>query len=211
MSQPRLERDQPFVIVGAGVAGLTLAYLLLKAGRRVAVIERNDHTGGLARSFQYDGFTYDIGPKRFHTDDPEVTAFIHEILGSHRITITRSSKVHLFNRYFDWPLRPSALAKLPPLVMLRVGLDLLRKREARDDRSFSDYTKARYGETLYALFFKPYTEKFLRIPCETVHVDWAKTGINRAVIDRRVKSESLVDLVRSVLLPKPVKTEFIYP
>ncbi|MGH9324488.1 MAG: hypothetical protein ACRD3V_31975, partial [Vicinamibacteria bacterium] len=50
-----------------------------------------------------------------------------------------------------------------------------------------------------------------QIPCETVHVDWAKTGINRAVIDKRVKSDSLFDLVRNVLIPRPVATEFIYP
>ena len=31
------------------------------------------------------------------------------------------------------------------------------------------------------------------------------------MIDKRVKSETLFDLVRSVLLPKPVKTEFLYP
>jgi protoporphyrinogen oxidase len=44
-----------------------------------------------------------------------------------------------------------------------------------------------------------------------VHVDWAKTGINRAVIDKRVKSESLFDLVKNVLIPRPVVTEFLYP
>ena len=69
-----------------------------------------------------------------------------------------------------------------------------------DEHSFTEYTRSRYGDTLYRLFFKPYTEKFLQIPCEEVHVDWAKTGINRAVIDKRVRSESLFDLVRTVLL-----------
>jgi protoporphyrinogen oxidase len=95
--------------------------------------------------------------------------------------------------------------------MLSSGVDLLRRRAPQDPNSFSEYTRSRYGDTLYRLFFKPYTEKFLRIPCEDVHVDWAKTGINRAVIDNRIKSESLVDLVRNVLLPRAVVTEFIYP
>jgi protoporphyrinogen oxidase len=42
-------------------------------------------------------------------------------------------------------------------------------------------------------------------------VDWATTGINRAVIDNRIKNETLFDLVRNVLLPRPVVTKFIYP
>ena len=44
-----------------------------------------------------------------------------------------------------------------------------------------------------------------------MHVDWALTGINRAVIDQRIKNESLFDLVRDVLLPRPVTTQFLYP
>jgi protoporphyrinogen oxidase len=199
------------VIVGAGVAGLTLGYLLKKEGWEITVIERDKTVGGLARSFQYDDFIFDIGPKRFHTDDKEVLLFLHEILQGDHLIVTRSSSVYLFGRYFDWPLNSKALFKLPPSIMIRAFMDLIRKREVHHKDSFSEYTQSRYGETLYKLFFKPYTEKFLRIPCEQVHVDWAKTGINRAVIDKRVKSESLSDLIKTVLLPKPVKTEFIYP
>jgi choline dehydrogenase-like flavoprotein len=43
-SFPRLERDQrvDIVVVGAGIVGLTTAYLMTKAGRSVAVVERDD-------------------------------------------------------------------------------------------------------------------------------------------------------------------------
>jgi len=95
--------------------------------------------------------------------------------------------------------------------MFSSGIDLLLRRPPADEHTFTAYVRSRYGETLYRLFFKPYTEKFLRIPCESVHVDWAKTGINRAVIDNRVKTDTLFDLVRNVLLPRPVVTEFLYP
>ena len=200
-----------FVVVGAGVAGLSFAHSVLGAGRSTVVVERNDHVGGLARSFHYGDFTFDVGPKRFHTEDREVLDFLLSILGDDYIVVDRSSAVHLFGRYFPWPLDHRALFRLPLRVMVSAGLDLLRRRAPADERSFTEYTRSRYGDTLYRLFFKPYTEKFLQIPCEDVHVDWAKTGINRAVIDKRVRSETLFDLVRSVLLPKPVTTEFLYP
>jgi protoporphyrinogen oxidase len=199
------------VVVGAGVAGLTFAYQALKEGHRVTVVERNDHVGGLARSFRYGDFTYDVGPKRFHTEDQEVLDYLLEILQDDYLVVGRSSAVHLFGRYFPWPLDSRALARLPLRVMFSSGFDLLRRRPPADENSFTEYTRSRYGDTLYRLFFKPYTEKFLQIPCEQVHVDWARTGINRAVIDNRVKSETLVDLVRSVLLPRPVDTKFLYP
>ena len=44
----RLERDEQVdvVVVGAGITGLTAAYLLTKAGRTVAVLDRNDAVQG---------------------------------------------------------------------------------------------------------------------------------------------------------------------
>lgn len=200
-----------FLIVGAGVAGLSFAHSVLGEGRSAVVVERNDHVGGLARSFRYGDFCFDVGPKRFHTEDQEVLDFLLSVLGDDYIVVDRSSAVHLFGRYFPWPLDHRALVRLPLKVMVSSALDLIRRSTPEDENSFSEYTRSRYGDTLYRLFFKPYTEKFLQIPCEEVHVDWAKTGINRAVIDKRVKSETLLDLVRTVLLPKPVNTKFLYP
>jgi len=206
-----MKPQNDFLVVGAGVAGLTFAHSVLKEGQGVTVVERNEVVGGLARSFRYGDFTFDVGPKRFHTEDKEVLNFLLEVLGDDYLVVDRSSAVHLFGKYFPWPLDSSALFRLPLPVMLSAGIDLLRRRAPADPNSFTEYTRSRYGDTLYRLFFKPYTEKFLQIPCEEVHVDWATTGINRAVIDNRVKSESLFDLVRNVLLPRPVVTKFIYP
>lgn len=203
--------EPDFLVVGAGVAGLSFARTVLDEGRSAVIVERNDHTGGLARSYRYGDYLFDVGPKRFHTEDQEVLDFLYSVLGNDYIVVDRSSAVHLFGRYFPWPLDHRALFRLPFNVMLSAGVDLLRRSAPKDENSFTEYTRSRYGDTLYRLFFKPYTEKFLQIPCESVHVDWAKTGINRAVIDKRVKSETLFDLVRSVLLPKPVDTKFLYP
>jgi protoporphyrinogen oxidase len=200
-----------FLVIGAGVAGLTFAASVVEEGSSAVVVERNEYVGGLARSFQYGDFIFDTGPKRFHTDDKEVLDFLLKVLGDDTIVVDRSSAVHLFGRYFPWPLDQRALFRLPPRVMISSAFDLLRRKPPADENSFTEYTRSRYGETLYRLFFKPYTEKFLRIPCEQVHVDWARTGINRAVIDKRIKNETLFDLARNVLIPRPVVTKFLYP
>ena len=46
-------QDLPVVIVGAGVAGLTLGLKLAEAGVPVVILEREKTVGGLARSFSY--------------------------------------------------------------------------------------------------------------------------------------------------------------
>ena len=55
------------VVVGAGPAGLTAAYVLSKAGVRVTVLEGDDTVGGISRTARYKNFRFDIGGHRFFT------------------------------------------------------------------------------------------------------------------------------------------------
>ena len=50
------------VVVGAGIGGMAAAARLAKDGFDVTVVERNDQTGGRARIWQKDGYTFDMGP-----------------------------------------------------------------------------------------------------------------------------------------------------
>ncbi|MGD9490598.1 MAG: NAD(P)-binding protein, partial [Methanoregulaceae archaeon] len=49
------------VILGGGLTGITLARQLHQAGERVHVLEAEETTGGLCRSRQEAGFTFDTG------------------------------------------------------------------------------------------------------------------------------------------------------
>ncbi len=53
------------VIVGAGMAGLTAAAYLARDNYTVLLFEKNDRTGGLVNTFDYDGFFFDAGPRAF--------------------------------------------------------------------------------------------------------------------------------------------------
>jgi protoporphyrinogen oxidase len=199
------------VIVGAGVAGLTLADRLSEAGIRTILFECEDRIGGLARSFRYPSEAiFDIGPHRFHTDDARVQGYIEATLSGNVISIDRNSQLFLFGKYLPWPITLKNVLALPPHMMVRAGLDLLVPRKAHNE-SFEDYIIENYGRTLYRAFFKPYTEKFLDYTCSNLHRDWAEAGINRATIDKRVKTSSLGALVRSLLFARNPKTKFLYP
>lgn len=49
------------MIVGGGMAGLTAAAYLCRAGRKVLLCEKEKQAGGLVNSFNYKGFTFDGG------------------------------------------------------------------------------------------------------------------------------------------------------
>lgn len=204
-----MNADNCFVIVGAGVAGLTLAYLLAGEGRRVIVLERDVVAGGLAKSYRYGDYLFDVGPHRFYTEEAEVTAFIDEILGDDKLVIPRSSAVFMSGRFIEWPLTLSALFSIHPRLLLKSLRDMLG-RKAGSAVTFEEYIIGRYGRTLYEIFFKPYTEKFLGITCSETAREWAMAGIDRATIDSSVGVDSLFSLAGSMLRRRdPLK--FIYP
>ena len=54
-------RSYDVLIVGAGMAGLTAAAYLSKAGLKVLLCEKEKKIGGLVNSFEYKGFIFDGG------------------------------------------------------------------------------------------------------------------------------------------------------
>ena len=197
-------------IVGAGVAGLTIGYQLSRRGYQVTIVERNAVVGGLGRTFHYGDFHFDVGPHRFHTENPRVAAFIREILLEEAIEIPRKSGARMFGKYHEWPLRPSILAAMPIKLMVTGAKDLVFK-ENLPGESFEADVVNKYGRTLYEIFFEPYTRKFLFYSPTELHRDWARAGVNRAVIDKRASADSLWNLLKTTMMPKPVETMFLYP
>ncbi len=201
------------VIVGAGLSGLTLAERILSSGAddEIIILERESAPGGLARSFHVNGYDFDIGPHRFHTFNKEVDKYLRDILDGHYVKISRKSSVHMAGKYRNWPLTIGSVMGLPFSVLWKSLLDLFNKPNIPVIKNFADFIRSRYGDNLYNYFFSGYTRKFTGIDAEQLHIDWAQAGVNRAVIDKRVKADSLLSLVKGLLLPKPVETKFYYP
>jgi phytoene desaturase len=57
------------VVIGAGFSGLAAACFLAKAGHKVTILEKNEMTGGRARTFSSNGFVYDMGPSWYWMPD----------------------------------------------------------------------------------------------------------------------------------------------
>lgn len=60
-----MNQEADVIVVGAGLAGLTAAAFLAKAGQRVLVHEKGRHPGGLVRTFIHQGFAFDAGIRAF--------------------------------------------------------------------------------------------------------------------------------------------------
>lgn len=71
-----LYKKADVVVVGAGIAGLTAAYILQKKGYKVHVFEAAKQVGGRIRTDKVEGFSLDRGLQLFHTAYPELKSVI---------------------------------------------------------------------------------------------------------------------------------------
>ena len=205
--------DGPVVVVGGGVTGLVTAHLLAEKGAQVVVIEKFERVGGLARSYNYDGFIFDCGPHRFHTENPNIKAYLDRVLGTEVAKFPRKSEVYFEGSYYRWPLHPKNLVQLPKPLAAKAFVDLaVNGYKTYGNGTFEDYVLKQYGPTLYENFFKGYSIKFLGIHPRDTHPDWAKVGLNRAVIDDKLQMQNLAQLAKSTLLQfNKAEIDFYYP
>jgi len=184
--------------MGAGPAGLTAAYELAKAGTPPVVLEADTVAGGLARTVNYKGYRFDIGGHRFFTKVGAVEALWREILGDDLLERPRLSRIYYNGRFFDYPLKPfNALAGLGLAETVRClasyGYRKLFPR--RPVRHYEDWVSNHFGQRLYEIFFKTYTEKVWGIPCTEIQAEWAA---------QRIKGLSLTSAIKNALLPQRV-------
>jgi len=183
------------VIAGAGPAGLTAAYELVRHGKRPVVIEADPaRVGGISRTEQYKGYRFDIGGHRFFSKSAEVNELWKDVLGDEFLTRPRLSRIYYDRKFFHYPLRPlDALVKLGPVRSARIlaSYAKARLRPIRPERSFEDWVVNRFGRMLFAIFFQTYTEKVWGMPTSAISADWAA---------QRIKGLSLIRAAWSALL-----------
>ena len=188
--------------MGAGPAGLTAAYELLKRDVPVTVLERDPkQVGGLARTVEHRGYRFDIGGHRFFSKNEEVEGLWTEILGDEMLTRGRLSRIYYRGRFFAYPIQAfNALWNLGPVeaVLCLASYARARLQPIRNPRSLEDWVRNQFGWRLYSIFFKTYTEKVWGISTKELSADWAA---------QRIKSLDLWVVIRSALLPnrKPKK------
>ncbi|MBW1954038.1 MAG: FAD-dependent oxidoreductase [Deltaproteobacteria bacterium] len=177
------------VVIGGGPAGLTVAHALSQRRVPAIVLEKDDQIGGLCKTVQYQGFRCDIGGHRFFTKNQEIHRLWEETLDGEFLLRPRLSRIYYGGKFFHYPLRVgNALAGLGVLTSLQVIASYFRRRlfPVTPELSFEDWVSNRFGQKLYNIFFKTYTEKVWGISCHELSADWAAQRIRNLSLGRAV-------------------------
>lgn len=207
-------QSYPVVIIGGGPAGLTAGYELMKHGVKSVVLEKADKVGGISRTETYKGYRFDIGGHRFFTKVGEVQAVWKEILGHDFIQTPRMSRIYYDGKFYDYPL--SLFKTLKNLGLIRSCLILLSYLKVKlqqlmnlrpEPETFEEWVTDCFGERLYRIFFKTYTEKVWGIPCNQIRADWAaqriqNMSLTQAVLNALFGSQNAKSLIKTFDYPR---------
>ena len=179
---------KPVVIMGAGPAGLTAAWELVRAGREVIVWESDpSYVGGIARTVQAEGYRFDIGGHLFHSKSDEVNEFWRKALPDDFTESSGISRIYYQGKLLDYPLDIRQAAFSLGLVEgLKSYWSYLqaRMKPIRPEESLAQWLTNRYGARLYELLFKSYYEKLLGLPCAQISASLAERHFKPAVVGK---------------------------
>jgi protoporphyrinogen oxidase len=204
-------RPRTVAIIGAGPAGITAAYQLVKSGVRAEVFEATGSVGGLARTIDLWNQKVDLGPHRFFSSDPRVNKVWLEVMGDDYEMVNRLTRIYYKGRFFYYPLKPfNALSNLGVLEATRcmTSYGIQRFRSCSKQDCFESWVVGRFGRRLFEVFFKTYSEKLWGIGCQDLDADFAA---------QRIKKLSLLEAIKNSLFGgngnnhKTLVDQFAYP
>jgi protoporphyrinogen oxidase len=181
------------VVIGGGLAGLAASYDLLRAGRRVTLLEAAQDFGGLASSFKLEGHPIERFYHFICRSDHQLCRLVDELgLGDKlhwrqtRTAFYYNGEYHSFGTPFDL-IRFSAV---PWSQRLRFGLHILRSRYRSQWRRL-DRIPARtwliesIGERAYEVIWHPLLKVKFGDYHERVSAAWIWHRIWRVATSRR--------------------------
>jgi len=196
------------LIIGAGPAGLSTAYHL--DGPSWQILEQHKRVGGLCRSIEDHGFTFDYAGHIMFTNSEYIKDVMYpKLLGDNIHWQDREAWVFSKGTYTRYPFQASTYG-LPPEVIADCIMGAVKARyesdQTRQPENFKEYIEMFWGEGIAKHFMMPYNQKLWAVPLEEMSHTW---------LSGRVPQPNLEEIILGGLrpLPKPLgpNARFGYP
>ena len=194
------------VILGAGLTGLSAAYHFEQQGfHDYRLFEKETEVGGLCRSIEHDGFTFDYTGHLLHINNEYVRDLIQKIIGFEEFTaIERRAFIESHGKQVAYPYQMNLYGLPVDVIAECIEGYLLRKKRhgtkqqdtkpsTSHQQSFHNWVLENFGAGLAKHFFFPYQEKIFDLSVKNFTASWT---------NKFVPATSLTSMLTGALQPQ---------
>jgi protoporphyrinogen oxidase len=186
-------QQNPHLIIGAGLTGLSCAYHL---GQDYVIVEKENEPGGIVRTRnRHNGFLCDGTGHWLHLRNAAIKELVNKVLPAQLVEHERKAVVHMRGVFTPYPFQANTFG-LPNEVGMECLLGLLKARHPEDfglpapttpPKNFRESVERLFGAGICKNFMVPYNEKLMGVKLEEISATYA---------DRFIPQPSLEDVVK---------------
>lgn len=180
-------------VLGGGLTGLALADML---NNKSTILEKEPECGGLCRSLQNNGFTFDYGGSHIiFSRDEDALNYLIGLLGENKNKKERNTKILYKGNYVKYPFE-NGLSDLPLQdnyeCLYYYVENLLQKSRGELERptNFEEWMYFTFGKGITEKYMQPYNKKIWNYNPKLMNLDW---------VDGRVPEPPVEDVIKSSL------------
>lgn len=149
-----------FLIIGAGISGLTFANYIKDD---YLIVEKEDRVGGYCKTTKRNGYVWDYAGHFFHFKTEEFrNKFLSKVNESQIVNRDKCTKIIYDYDLVDYPFQMN-IHQLKKQEFIDCLYDLFNKVEKDNYDNFLDMLYGKFGKSITEKFLKPYNEKLYAI------------------------------------------------
>ena len=205
-----MERNVKYLIIGAGISGLTFANY---ADGDYLIVEKEDEVGGYCRTIKEKDYVWDYAGHFFHFSTDEFKKrFIDSVDEDEIIYKDKNTKIIYKGELVDYPFQTN-IHQLEKSEFIDCLYDLFHKEEKEEYDNFLDMLYGKFGKSIVEKFLKPYNEKLYAVDLTTLDKDamgrFFPYADIPAIIDNMKANKDSTSYNNSFLYPRSGAGSFI--
>lgn len=156
-------------------------------GENSQVLERDSQCGGLCRSFETDGFTFDLGGHIIFSNDKEILQYELDLLKDNVNKLYRSASIWFKGRHVKYPFE-NGLAALDKQDIFDCLSNFVNNPQ-RPQNNFEDWIYNTFGKGIAEHYMIPYNTKIWKMPPCEMGTHWVE----------RIPKPPAADIIKSAL------------
>ncbi|HWP49436.1 MAG TPA: FAD-dependent oxidoreductase [Candidatus Limnocylindrales bacterium] len=174
------------IIIGAGLAGLSTAFHL---GQNYQIFEKESEVGGLCRSFEINGFSFDYTGHLLHMRDPYTKDLVARLLPDAFASHSRRAYIYSKGTYTEYPFQANTYGLSKEVIkeciagFVEAYLKFPNGPQSAESLSFEDWVYQTFGAGIARHFMIPYNQKLWRTPLKEITADWVSWSVPRPTLD----------------------------